>query len=329
MMRSGEAPILSSGSLANYTRPSASPIIPQTTLDDVDRDLKLFPNVQFDYSTVPKTLLKPWQVFEDIKILGRGAFGEVHLVRNKSDGKLFALKYLLNPNPDMLDIEIGSLREISGYPNCEENIVCYYDAFQFRDKDGSIKYGVLMEYISGESLEKFIETHTIEPELLSKMALWLTTVLADLHAQGFTHRDIKPGNIMVTETAQLKLIDFGLTCTNREPDSKAPTCGEGIAGTAGYLPPDITRAQFSQDKVGHLQAADIFAAGVTLYNMANMMRDPYQLNNNLHITGNIRPSDYDYPCFNNIVYQMLNPDYKQRPTAAEANFMFQECILPY
>lgn len=292
--------------------------------EEVERDLELLPAAQFDYSTNPKTLLNPGTVFEDIGVLGKGAFGEVRLVREATTGKSYALKYIADPNPEILQEEIGSLRDISGYPRCRKDIVCYYDAFQL--KNGKIKYGILMEYIEGQTLDQYIRKNpNVSKNFLRNLALWLTTVLADLHAEGFTHRDIKPANIMISENNVPKLIDFGLACTNRASNGSAPSCADAPNGTGGYMPPDITTGSFANDRAGHLKAADVFAAGVTLYQAANRIYEPYKLVNELHVTGGIRPSTYDYPCFNTVVDKMINFDYKKRPTAAEANVMFQGC----
>lgn len=295
------------------------------SIREVEIDQELLPMAQFDYSTVPKTLLNPGTVFEEVKVLGKGAFGEVRLVREATTGKPYALKYLNNANPELLREEIGSLREISGYPDCKKDYVCYYDAFQFRDKDGKLKYGILMEYITGETLDKYVREHKVDKRFLKNLALWLTAALATLHEQGFSHRDVKPTNIMITPDNQAKLIDFGLTCIGADVDSDAPVCTAAINGTPGYMPPDLTLGGQLYNLVEHLQSADVFAAGVSLFQAANEMREPYRVVDDLHVSEPALLSRYNYPCYNKVVNEMLTLEYYKRPSAALANLKFSVC----
>ena len=295
--------------------------------EDIKRDRVLLPNAKFNYLTIPKTLLNFSEVFTDLGVIGKGAYGEVHRVQQTRTNKQYALKYLNNADPEILEEEIGVLREISSYPNCRDDVVCYYDAFQFRDKTGKIIYGVLMEYIDGQTLEKYIKDDVPEPSTLRLIALLLTRTLEDLHAAGFYHRDIKPGNIMISYDGKLKLIDFGLACINHNVDG-AHVCRDAVIGTPGYIPPDITRLQFADDIDRQLAAADIFAAGVTLYQVANNMYEPYKVARNLHIYGHFSPSLYKFPCYNDVIEKMLDFDYLRRPTAVDAYDEFEQCELP-
>lgn len=296
------------------------PSLPQEVLDET------LPGAQWDYTTDPKTLLNPSEVYDVVKTLGKGGFGQVVLIQVKATGQLYALKVLLKADPENLREEIGTLMDISAYPNCRADVACYYDAFQFVNKSGAVNYGILMEYVEGTTLFRYVQENGTSKQLATNTALWLTKVLAELHAVGVAHRDIKSDNILITNTGALKLIDFGLTCALRpEITPDAPSCDFGIAGTPGYMSPEIVDGRVRRNP-DYLKAADVFAAGATLYEITESSQLPYQLAaDGWTPVPPLRPFEYNEDCFNQVVNEMLylNPD--QRPTALQANLEFGEC----
>lgn len=289
-------------------------------------NLPPFSRAKFDMKTNPKTLLNPGETFEDIKVLGYGSFGEVHLIRDKGNNKLYALKYIFKKSLVTLDEEIRAIRIISAYPNCEKDFSCYYDSFQVLRNDNRIYYSVLMEYIHGVPLNNYVRTITLKPSEAIQIAIWLTDVLAYLHENHYVHRDIKPENIMVTENGNLKLIDFGFTCAS-ESNRPIPKCDFLETGTPGFASPDLLNLARSQDKGRLLQAADVFAAGVTLYEIVEGTL-PYRIgSSDWDLIGPVRPMTFANRCYDDVVRQMISLDYRARPTARQANKEFNNCNL--
>jgi Tol biopolymer transport system component len=130
-----------------------------------------------------------------------------------------------------------------------------------------------MEYVSGKTLDQLIHHKGLPLKQALKYALEIADALAAAHAAGIVHRDIKPGNIMVTEQGRVKVLDFGLaklTEPVRAPDTSLPDPFHSmpgvIFGTAGYLSPE-------QAQGGHVDGrSDIFAFGALLYEMVTGRR---------------------------------------------------------
>lgn len=298
---------------------------PPRSLSPAQTENPLGPDAVFDYKTVPKTLTNPDQVFDIIKVLGEGSFGSVVLIQVKATHDMYALKYLKQVDPKVLEDETATLKLVSAYPSCNKDIVCYYDSFQLRNR-GILMYGVLMEYIDGITLDKYAVAQggKFTSRNVNEVGIWLTAVLAYLHSRDISHRDIKTNNIMVLKNLSLKLIDFGIACALR--DAASPTCSVPI-GTIGYLAPEIISGVLTRDPQHineYLKAADIFAAGVTLYILAEG-KLPYSLAGNVPV-GPIDPMRNASPCLAGVIYRMIDLDPTKRPNAVETNIALQRCL---
>jgi len=132
-----------------------------------------------------------------------------------------------------------------------ENIVQIYD---LREHDGAP--AIIMEYVDGRSLKDVIaEGAQRSFRFAEKVAVHVLKGLAVAHAQGIIHRDIKPGNILISATGTIKITDFGLAQI-----SVAPTLtSEGmIVGTPAYLAPEIVRGEAADVRT------DLFSLGATV-----------------------------------------------------------------
>jgi serine/threonine protein kinase len=118
-----------------------------------------------------------------------------------------------------------------------------------------------MELMEGGSLAKRLRKGPLPPEEAARLAEALARAVAFIHERGVVHRDLKPGNVLLTAEGQPKVADFGLA-KRLDEDQKLTVTGV-IMGTAGYMPPE--QACGKTPEVG--QPADIYALGAILYEM--------------------------------------------------------------
>jgi len=154
-------------------------------------------------TTSPKTLLNFDTVFTDVGVIGRGAFGEIHLITDNYNHQ-YALKIFYEKNVNEYENEVNVLVDLST-PKCHPNIICYVDHYMIDDK-----YAILTDYIEGKTLEQYSRSHQLTVHDIKLIGLKLLDIVSWLHEKGYNHGDILTNNIMITPDGQLKLIDFGL-----------------------------------------------------------------------------------------------------------------------
>ncbi|CDW56366.1 serine:threonine protein kinase tricorner [Trichuris trichiura] len=147
--------------------------------------------------------------FEPLKVIGRGAFGEVRLVQKKDTGHVYAMKVLRKI--DMLEKEqvahVRAERDILSEADCEWVVKMYY-SFQ----DSSNLY-LVMEFLpGGDMMTLLMKVDTLSEEAAQFYAAETALAVESIHKLGFIHRDIKPDNLLLDSRGHLKLSDFGL-CT--------------------------------------------------------------------------------------------------------------------
>ena len=194
--------------------------------------------------------------FEPLKLLGRGSFGEVLLVRLKANKKLYAMKIL---DKNMLkqrkqEIHTKTERNLMVKINCPF-IVNIKSAFQ-----DETKLYIVSECLQGGDL--FFHLHekkyTVFPEVKAKFYIMELVVALDfLHKNNMVYRDLKPENILLDSQGHVKLTDFGLSKIFENENDKAFT----VCGTPQYLAPEILM------KRGYDKAVDWWSLGCVLYEM--------------------------------------------------------------
>ena len=275
---------------------------------------------QFDFNTNPPTLLNFEDIFDFGRLLGKGGFGAVYLVRGLRSNIYYALK-IIDPNSftnetpaEIIDHEIGTLSQVSKFPNCSPDIVCYIDVFQFdfifdNGKERSV-YGILTEYIDGEDLEKiFWQNGPLNVEEAGVLLVWLLSTVNSLHELGIAHRDIKPSNIMrltpksdisaniLSDGNAYKLIDFGISCLTNQDFIDASSgstlmtqyypktnlkCKDEFIGTIGFLAPevfDLPNTKLPTLSTNQWKKIDSYAIGTSIYYMLSGYF-PHQVDNN-------------------------------------------------
>jgi len=214
----------------------------------------------------------PYRVVE---ALGKGAMGEVYLADDPRLRRRVALKRLSDPDLRSPDSRRRLLREARAAARLNHpNVASVYDIVE--SDDG---VHIVMEYVAGESLAARLRTGRLPPPTVASIGIQLAEALAEAHAMGVIHRDLKPGNVMVTTDGRVKILDFGLARTRgiagRDPawsgshSSDAGDDADRVAGTPPYMAPETFLGRAPDAR------ADIYSLGVTLFEMLTGRR-PYQ-----------------------------------------------------
>jgi serine/threonine protein kinase/beta-lactam-binding protein with PASTA domain len=194
-------------------------------------------------------------------VIGYGGMAEVHRGRDVRLGRDVAIKLLradLGRDPAF---EGRFRREAQAAASLNSpSIVAVYDTGE-DVLDGTNTPYIVMEYVEGQTLRDLL---TSEGRLLPQRALEITaavcTALEQAHAAGIVHRDIKPGNVMVTTTGEIKVMDFGIARA-LTASSATMTQTAAVVGTAHYLSPEQARGE-------HVDArSDIYSTGCLLYEL--------------------------------------------------------------
>ncbi|CAF1425308.1 unnamed protein product [Adineta steineri] len=196
--------------------------------------------------------------FEPIKIIGRGAFGTVDLVRRKTSGQVYAMKTL--SKFEMLKRSDSAFfweeRNIMAFSNSDWIVKLHY-AFQ----DAKNLY-MIMDYMPGGDLITLLERYEISESSARFYCAEVVLALDAIHNLGYIHRDIKPDNMLLDARGHLKLADFG-TCVKMDKDGLVRS--DTAVGTPDYISPEILKSQSTIGVYG--REVDWWSVGVFLYEM--------------------------------------------------------------
>jgi len=246
-------------------------------------------------SLVGCTLGSRYQINEEI---GKGGFGKVYLALDSKLKRVIAVK-LLSPvassSSNFEEIFARFEQEAITIANfSHQNIVHVYDY----DKDAIYGAYIVMEYIDGKSLrERIISSGKFDVNVALKIVTEVAHGLNYAHKKGIIHRDIKPGNILLTKDNVAKIVDFGLAQT--ETSFEYSTSGVAM-GTLNYMAPEQQRDAKNVD-----QTADIYALGKVLYEMLSG-KSP------VSIIPKYIPEGFD-----NIIYKCIEPEPESRYLSAD------------
>jgi tRNA A-37 threonylcarbamoyl transferase component Bud32 len=252
--------------------------------------------------------------FELIAKLGEGGMGAVHRALQTDLDREVALKILLPHafTDERLQARFRREAEIQG-TLVHPNLVRVYDAGQ----DGEIRW-IAMELVAGGTLAQVIDRRGRWPaEFLAPGLLQLATGLAFLHEHEVIHRDLKPGNVMLSDAGIIKITDFGLA---RRAGQTALTATGSMVGTLAYMSPEAVTGR----EVG--TPNDIYALGLIAYEMATGTL-PYKGEDMSDwvaaiIMAPINPPSTAYPeispDLDQLILDLLAREPEKRPTAAEA-----------
>lgn len=243
--------------------------------------------------TVYSTL---WNRYELITPLSQGGFGSVFKARRLQDGATVALKFLQRPELkshfDKFVNEAHDLYCLKGHPNI------------LKLQDWNLKTSqpfLVTEYCPFGTARDFRNRHGMSYQNLHTLTRSLLGAILAVHERGGIHRDIKPDNMLIGQNEfgqpTLKLADFGLA---NLPELLPGNMTQSLAGTEAYWSPELKQSGQSS------QAADIYAAGISLIELATGFRNGFALS-----------VAFDVPnSYLNLIREMISPDPSQRPSAA-------------
>jgi len=196
------------------------------------------------------------------ELLGYGGMAEVHRGRDLRLGRDVAIKMLRTDLARDDTFQLRFRREAQNAASLNHPaIVSVYDTGEERGATGETLPYIVMEFVNGRTLKEVLAA---EGRLMPRRALEITAEIAAAlefsHRHGIIHRDIKPGNVMLTQTGQVKVMDFGIA---RALASGATTMTQtsAVIGTAQYLSPEQARGEPVDAR------SDVYATGCVLYEL--------------------------------------------------------------
>ncbi len=206
--------------------------------------------------------------YEILRKLGEGGMGEVWLARDTKLDREVAIKVLspeVAADPERLERFRREAKAVAALNH--PNIITIYSV---EEEDGVPFF--TMEYVEGATLSRAIPDEGFETGRFLDLAIPIADAVSAAHESGITHRDLKPGNIMISDKGQLKVLDFGLAKVSRQESAKVQsdslletdflTSDGKILGTTPYMSPEQLKGKPVD------QRSDIFSLGTILYAMA-------------------------------------------------------------
>jgi serine/threonine-protein kinase len=197
--------------------------------------------------------------YEIIRELGHGGMGKVYLARNVLSDRIEAMKVILPDLAGRSEFVARFMREIKTLAGLDHpNIAALRTAFTAGDQ-----FVMIMEYVEGVSLADRLEQGRIPIADALNYTQQVLSALSYAHARHVIHRDIKPGNMMLTPQGVVKLMDFGLA---RSADEVGLTVTGATLGSLDYASPEQVQSLPTDER------SDLYSVGVSLYQMVTHQR---------------------------------------------------------
>ena len=198
--------------------------------------------------------------YQVVGILGAGGMGQVYKVRNVISDRVEAMKVLLPDLVNQPDLADRFLREIKVQGSLEHpNIAALHTAVRL---DNQLL--MLMEFVEGVTLDQKLKDGPLPAAEAVNYIMQVLSALDYAHARGVVHRDIKPGNMMLTAGGVVKLMDFGIARSSA--DHKLTQTGTTV-GSLYYMSPEQIQGVTAPDA-----RSDLYSVGVSLYELVTGKR---------------------------------------------------------
>ncbi|HMD70736.1 MAG TPA: serine/threonine-protein kinase [Bryobacteraceae bacterium] len=252
--------------------------------------------------------------YEVLEVLGAGGMGRVYKVRNVISDRVEAMKIVLPDLQGDSDLADRFMREIKVQASLDHpNIAGLHTALRL---DNQLL--MLMEYVEGVTIETVMRSGRIPIDKAIDYTSQVLSALSYAHAHGVVHRDLKPGNMIVTPSGVVKLMDFGIA--KMAADRKLTQVGSTV-GSLYYMSPEQIKGAVDLDP-----RSDLYSLGISLYEMATGAR-PFQGDSEYSImaahleTNPPPPIQVDPnlpPALSQIILMALEKDPAQRFQTADA-----------
>jgi serine/threonine-protein kinase len=208
--------------------------------------------------TEPRTIGDRYEVG---RLLGYGGMAEVHLGRDTRLNRSVAIKILRSDLARDPSFQTRFRREAHSAGSLNHpNIVAVYDTGEDHGPDGTTPY-IVMEYVDGRTLRDVLSTEGhLDPRRAMQVVAEVCSALDFSHRNGIIHRDIKPGNVMITKAGAIKVMDFGIARAVAD-GAATVTQTASVVGTAQYLSPEQARGEAVDAR------SDVYSTGCLLYEL--------------------------------------------------------------
>uniref|UniRef100_A0A8C8RXL0 non-specific serine/threonine protein kinase n=1 Tax=Pelusios castaneus TaxID=367368 RepID=A0A8C8RXL0_9SAUR len=258
--------------------------------------------------------LDPNEVWEIVGELGDGAFGKVYKAKNKETGTLAAAKVIETKNEEELE---DYMVEIEILATCDHlYIVKLLGAF-YHDS----KLWIMIEFCPGGAVDAImleLDRGLTEPQI-QVICCQMLQALVYLHSKKIIHRDLKAGNVLLTQDGDIKLADFGVSAKNIKTLQRR----DSFIGTPYWMAPEVVMCETMKD-TPYDYKADIWSLGITLIEMAQIEPPHHELNP-MRVLLKIAKSDPPTlscpskwsPEFRDFLKTALDKNPETRPSAAQ------------
>jgi TRAF2/NCK-interacting kinase len=211
------------------------------------------------------SLSDPSGIFELVEVVGSGTYGQVYKGRHTRTGQLAAIKIMdvTEEEEEEIKLEINVLKNHSHH----RNIATYYGAFIHKSQPGQDdKLWLVMEYCGAGSvtdLVKSTKSLSLREDWIAYISREITRGLAHLHSSKIIHRDIKGQNVLLTDNAEVKLVDFGVSARLDKTIGRRNT----FIGTPYWMSPEVIACDENPD-AKYDNRSDLWSLGITAIEMA-------------------------------------------------------------
>uniref|UniRef100_A0A1A8JF40 non-specific serine/threonine protein kinase n=2 Tax=Nothobranchius kuhntae TaxID=321403 RepID=A0A1A8JF40_NOTKU len=211
------------------------------------------------------SLRDPAGIFELVEVVGNGTYGQVYKGRHVKTGQLAAIKVMdvTEDEEEEIKLEINMLKKYSHH----RNIATYYGAFIKKSPPGhDDQLWLVMEFCGAGSITDLVKNtkgNSLKEDWIAYISREILRGLAHLHAHHVIHRDIKGQNVLLTENAEVKLVDFGVSAQLDRTVGRRNT----FIGTPYWMAPEVIACDENPDATYDYRS-DLWSCGITAIEMA-------------------------------------------------------------